>query len=305
MINNSLIKARGSTGVERRQIAVAWFAITISSPMLNFLVDMLLSISNNSPISELLPDIVSVILLGLLSVALSLRPDLRPIRGLVISLFALSFGYLLLHLLKASPLWTNFRDSVPTYQWTMVNSLLKFIPTFFILMTAFARGHTRKSLFLTKGDLSAWRIFTPISAAVVMCMTGGFLLLRLDLSPSDTLWARLLEALPIAILFPIWNSITEEVRYRNVLLAEAETALGSQTALWMTTLLFGLPHFGTFLGTSGDGGTFLAGLAYGLGGAAIGWILGKSILETRGVLAAWIIHAAADLVIILGYILGT
>ena len=71
----------------------------------------------------------------------------------------------------------------------------------------------------------------------------------------------------------------------------------------MTTILFGLPHFGSFLGTSGDGRTLLSGLTYALGTTCMGWIAGKSILETRGVLAAWIMHAA-DLVIILGYILA-
>jgi membrane protease YdiL (CAAX protease family) len=304
MIRSSMESSR-ATRVEGILFLITWFAIMISSPMLNFLVDALFWISNNPVISELQSDIVSVILLGLLSVALSFRPDLRSIRGFVISLFALSLGYLILHLLRASPPWIHFRASVPTYLWTMVNSLLQFIPTFFMLVTAFARGQTRKSLFLTKGDLSRWCMLTPIFSVLAMCMAGGFLLMRLDFSLSNVIWAKLLVALPVAILFPIWNAINEEVRFRNVLLAEAEPVIGGQTALLMTTLLFGLPHFGGFLGTSGDGGTLLSGLAYALGTTCMGWIAGKSILETRGVLAAWIMHAAADLVIILGYILAT
>ena len=128
--------------------------------------------------------------------------------------------------------------------------------------------------------------------------------MRLDPSGNDDVSTKLIEALPVVILFPLLNAINEEVRYRNVLLAEAEPVVGADGALAMTTVLFGLNHFDSFLGTSGPGGSLLAGLAYALGATCLGWIAGRSMLETRGVLAAWLIHASADLVIILGYTLA-
>ena len=71
----------------------------------------------------------------------------------------------------------------------------------------------------------------------------------------------------------------------------------------MTSVFFGLAHFGSFLGTSGARGTPASGPAYAGGAAAIGWILGRATLDTGGVVAAWIIHGASDLVLILGYVL--
>jgi membrane protease YdiL (CAAX protease family) len=113
--------------------------------------------------------------------------------------------------------------------------------------------------------------------------------------------SRLIGALPFIILFPILNAINEEVRFRNVFLAEAEPVVGGNAALLMTTAPFRLVHFGGFLGTSSPGGSFLSGITDALGAACVGWINGRATLDTRGMLAAWIIHASADLVIILGY----
>ena len=124
------------------------------------------------------------------------------------------------------------------------------------------------------------------------------------MSGSEVWLAKLVPALPYLIMFPVLNSLIEEVRYRNVLLAMGTPVLGTASTLLMTTALFGLSHFVSFLGTSGSGGSWIAGLAYALGAAYIGWINGKSMLETHGTLAAWIMHASADLIIILGYILA-
>jgi membrane protease YdiL (CAAX protease family) len=142
----------------------------------------------------------------------------------------------------------------------------------------------------------------PLFALLILCLTGGFLVMRLKVGSNDDLWFRLIGALPFIILFPILNAINEEVRFRNVLLAEAEPVVDDNMALLMTTALFGLVHFGGFLGASGPAGSSLSGTTYALGAACMGWIAGRSILETRGILSVWIIHASADLVIIPGYI---
>ncbi len=49
------------------------------------------------------------------------------------------------------------------------------------------------------------------------------------------------------------------------------------------------------------GGTARAGLVYAFGAAATGWIAGRATHDTRQ--SAWIMHAAADLIIIPGYTL--
>ena len=297
-------------------MAIAWFALLVSSDIPYILLDRLFSLSSVPTGSALWSDIARVAILGVLSAIISSQPDVRPIRGFLIALFAFSAGYLVVHLFKQSQYWIQFRASSLTYQWTMVNALLQSVPAVFMVLAAVAQGRTRRDLFLTKGDLSvaskwrlvgsntSWYTLTPVFSTLMLC-TGGFLALRLKGSMHPDVATSLIAALPVIILFPLVNAITEEVRYRTVLLAEAERVVGGEVALFMTTLLFGVNHFDSFLGTSGPGGSFLAGFVYALGATVLGWIAGRSMLETRGVLAAWIIHASADLVIILGYILAS
>jgi membrane protease YdiL (CAAX protease family) len=293
---------------------IAWFAILVSSPIFNSLVDRLFF---TNPNTERWSDLVKVVIISLLVVIATVWPQLRPIRGFLIVLLAFSVGYFFVNQFEKGQLWLSFRNSSPNYQWVMADSLVQFLPTALMLVVAFGYGQTGKSLFLTKGDLSAtsvidlfgpnysWVKLTPIFSILFLVITGSFLVFRLHVNSSDILFSRLMTALPYVVLFPILNAIIEEVRFRNVLLAIGEPVLGGTTVLLMTTTLFGLSHFGSFLGTSGTNGSLVAGLVYAVGAAYIGWICGRSILETRGVLAAWIIHGCSDLVIILGYILAT
>jgi membrane protease YdiL (CAAX protease family) len=293
---------------------IAWLAILVSGPIFNSLVDGLFF---TNATMERWSDLAKVVIISLLVVIATAWPELRPIRGFLIVLLAFSVGYFFVNQFEKGQLWLSFRNSAPNYQWVMADSLVQFLPTGLMLAVALACGQTRKSLFLTKGDLSAtsvidlfgrnasWVKLTPLFSILFLVITGSFLIFRLHLNSSDVLFSRLMTALPYAVLFPILNAIIEEVRFRNVLLAIGEPVLGATTVLLMTTTLFGLAHFGSFLGSSGARGSLAAGLVYAIGAAYIGWISGRSILETRGVLAAWVIHGCSDLVIILGYILAT
>ncbi len=293
---------------------IGWIAILVSSPIFNSLANRFI-FANAA--RDYWPDIVKVAVISLLIFVAFGRPQLRPMTGFLIILLAFSIGYLFVNQFEETQVWLNFRNSSPNYRWVMADSLVQLIPTALMLIAAFIYGQTLKSLFLTKGDLSApsaidlfganatWTKLTPIFSVLFFAVTGIFLLLRLRVSGSEVWLAKLVPALPYLIMFPVLNSLIEEVRYRNVLLAMGTPVLGTASTLLMTTALFGLSHFVSFLGTSGSGGSWMAGLAYALGAAYIGWINGKSMLETHGTLAAWIMHASADLIIILGYILAT
>ncbi|MGC8595227.1 MAG: CPBP family intramembrane glutamic endopeptidase [Candidatus Kryptoniota bacterium] len=138
-----------------------------------------------------------------------------------------------------------------------------------------------------------------------LVITGAFLLSRLQIRSNEIFLSKFIPALPYLIIFPTLNPFIEEIRYRNVLLGLGVPVLGATSTLLMTTVLFGLSHFVSFLGASGSGGSFVMGLTYALGAACMGWVNGKSMLETHGVLEAWIMHMSADLIIILGYIVAT
>ena len=97
--------------------------------------------------------------------------------------------------------------------------------------------------------------------------------------------------LPVVLLAAALNAFNEEMTYKASLLAVLVDAVGSRQALWMVAAYFGLAHF--------------YGVPYGVIGVVLasflGWILAKSMLETRGLAWAWLIHFCQD-VLIFGFI---
>lgn len=93
--------------------------------------------------------------------------------------------------------------------------------------------------------------------------------------------------LPSILFYAALNAFAEEMTYRAPMLATLEPAVGSTHAVWLSAAFFGIAHY---FGTPG-----------GAAGAALsvfmGWILGKAMIETRGLFWAWWIHFLADVVI--------
>ncbi len=98
-----------------------------------------------------------------------------------------------------------------------------------------------------------------------------------------------------ALVFAVANSFTEEVIYRFAVTGVfLENGLSAGSAAITSGVLFGGVHyFGT---PGGVPGVLLAGF--------LGWLLSKSIAETRGFGWAWLIHFVQDIVIFIA-ILGS
>jgi hypothetical protein len=99
--------------------------------------------------------------------------------------------------------------------------------------------------------------------------------------------AQVLPALPGILLFAAMNAFNEEMTYRAPMLAALETPVGTRQAWWMSAAFFGIAHF--------------YGVPYGWVGVALatfnGWLLGKAMLETRGLFWAWWMHFLQDVAI--------
>ncbi len=95
--------------------------------------------------------------------------------------------------------------------------------------------------------------------------------------------------LPSILFYAALNSFNEEITYRSPMLATLEPVGGSRQALWMAAYFFGIAHY---FGTPG-------GIAGGILSIFMGWILGKGMLETRGLFWTWWIHFLSDIAIFL------
>jgi len=154
--------------------------------------------------------------------------------------------------------------------------------------------------FLVKGKLDApaapiplimtrpstWRILGPAIAAAMSLGLVVFTFAFGNLSSMQSL-KGILPLLPFVLLFAASNAFGEEMIYRAPWLSALEIPVGPAQALLMTSIYFGIAHF--------------YGVPYGIVGVIMsfipGWLIGKSMLETRGFTWAWFIHFCMDVVV--------
>ena len=90
------------------------------------------------------------------------------------------------------------------------------------------------------------------------------------------------------------NGFNEEFTLRAAPLGELEPTMGTSHALTATAVYFGLGHY--YGVPNGIIGVLLSGF--------LGWLLGKSMLETKGFFVAWLVHFITDIPIFLFFIVG-
>lgn len=164
-------------------------------------------------------------------------------------------------------------------------------------------GYGRDDLFLRRGDLGA--AFEPVSVPglgeprpwrwYALRWGGGIVLVTLVVAAlqggrfwlGDLSVGGLLVAVPVILAMAAANAFSEEFLYRAAPLSELANALGKHQALLLLGTVFGLNHY---YGTP-------SGLAAVALGVFLGWFLGKSMLETRGIGFAWALHVLLDIVV--------
>jgi membrane protease YdiL (CAAX protease family) len=129
-------------------------------------------------------------------------------------------------------------------------------------------------------------IFGGIAAVAVAIVFG------LALKPSGADRARALPLLPAGLVFAAVNAFTEEVYFRATLLATLPAVVGRRQALLMNVVLFGMAHW-LYGSPSGIAGFLMTGF--------LAWVMGKAMLETKGLAWPWTIHFLPDAVIFAGY----
>jgi membrane protease YdiL (CAAX protease family) len=172
-----------------------------------------------------------------------------------------------------------------------------------LLVALLVAGYGRERLFLRRGTLSAtlepvgilglrrerpWRWYAPRWGGAIVLVTVGVLVLGgadfwiAGLSPGG-----LAIAVPVILLMAAINAFSEEFLFRAAPLMALSDAFGKQGALLLMATVFGLSHF---YGTPG-------GVPGVLMNVFLGWFLGKSILETRGMGFAVSLHFLLDVVV--------
>lgn len=285
--------ARRAAWQTRVLLGVTWLGILVASDLPAIIIGSGFAV--NPQVYRL---VTALILLALLALTASVS-WLVALRGAVLALVALTIGQLARQLIEITPWWTSTVGRLPADVQILADSLVGFIPAALMVGASLWEGLDRGDIYLAWGDLRAsssigwrghnlrWTTLGPILA--VLFSVGLVVQLLLTVRPDASLVGRLAGAIPLALLFALVNPVAEEVRYRCVLLARLEPAIGGAMAMLATSALFGLAHWSGH--PSGPTGVFLAGLA--------GWFWALSIRETRGIGWAWITHGIQDFIILL------
>lgn len=240
-------------------------------------------------------------LLLVLSLTAYVWKPVRPLRNFFLVMFAF-FGLMELRLrlnftvpaLQALFGSTVFDERMQAEQTGKLAVALVMIVVLLVL------GCKRRDFFLTRGNLHApiepvrllgfpkpdpwpvfglqWGLYIAVALAVVQ---------YLGLRPGGELMLKVVPILPSILFYAALNAFNEEITYRAPMLATLEPVGGSKQALWQSAYFFGIAHY---FGTPG-------GLVGGILSIFMGWILGKGMVETRGLFWTWWIHFLSDIAI--------
>ncbi len=201
---------------------------------------------------------------------------------------------------KTSIVGNAFVDSKLNYQFvTLVIAVLVLALTYFLTPKNAKR-------FYQLGDISApsepvkwlgikpsdtWKTVGINFAVIVSLITGIFI--YLNVIRGQSIANEHVRYLPFVLVLAVMNSFTEESITR-LSLATALYGLVPVSVIHIgSALLFGIPHY--FGVPGGILGALMAGF--------LGWLLSKSIVETRGMFWAWLIHFLQDVIIFFGLFL--
>lgn len=238
---------------------------------------------------------------ALLFVATFAWHSLKPLRAYFIVLSVIYLWTAIDAFIRGMAVWQNLMTGQPEVVMIFGDRILLLLNALLVIAMLFLIGVKRKDIFLAIGNLNApvggevvayqrrrlsWSVLGPVVAILLGGLFFAFLVSQTPAGLSNI--SAMLPWLPLILLSAAINAFGEEVTYRAATLGTLLPAIGPRHALWMTSLWFGLGHYyGSF--PSGPVGLVQSGL--------LAMLMGKAMLDTRGLGWSWIIHMTIDTVI--------
>jgi membrane protease YdiL (CAAX protease family) len=208
------------------------------------------------------------------------KKNLIEARDLAFALLALNLAFLIV-----TPFTTDFWNlKGDTSKGFALSKLSDSIIVSLVLIISFmVAGYRLKSIFLTKGRLAAGLII-----GIIFFLLFGYLALN---NPQDKPEPGFLEKNYIWILvFVFANSFMEELLFRGIFLERLNSWFKPVWSIILTSFCFAAPHLTAIY--KPDVLVF-AGITF-----VLGMICGYAMHYTKSIIAPILIHAGADLMII-------
>jgi hypothetical protein len=186
--------------------------------------------------------------------------------------------------------------------WSLValaEQILRLVSMLAPWLALLAFGYRRHEYFVARGELDAaaqpvrwldiktgqkWIRVGAQFGIVFTAITVLSFLMAVRPAVDDA--GHILALLPAALGFAALNAFGENFAYRAAPLATLMPATGTGQAMVITAVFFGLGHYYSF--PPGAGGVLLAAL--------LGWVLAKSMIETRGFVMPWLLQLPLDII---------
>lgn len=219
----------------------------------------------------------------------------RSIFMAILTPVVIGSGGVLLMSLTGQYLFTGILPLLTVSPHKVVNSTftmqLMILPFSFIAMGMlyWFRKDEFKTFFrlgFSQAENHNWNAYGPIAAILFTMGTAGLMSVSAT-SQNGTFNAYFYSLLPLVILLSATNAWSEEIFTRLVIVAGLHEKLSNGSICWISAVIFGAPHF---FGTPG-------GLFGVVTSGALGWVLAKSVIDTKGVGWALLIHFLQDIAI--------
>jgi membrane protease YdiL (CAAX protease family) len=225
---------------------------------------------------------------------------MKPLRMFFLSMgLVLLIGFVINPFLFQSATWQNLFGAAPTIVNLFVTRIVFILETLLVLGGLSQWGLKRKELFLVRGDLNApvkaiflagrgaWLRWTVFGTAMILLIAGAFTF-YMDRTYAHASLTNALPWLPLIVLAAVGNAFYEEGLFRAAPLALLQPAVGPIQALLITSVWFGFSHFYGGI-PSGYAGLVMSGMG--------GLLMGRAMLDTRGMGWPMIIHILFDSII--------
>ena len=286
-------------------IIVAWTFLLLASSLPRIILQEVFHQTVTEEVRALIA--VGVILLGLaLTFAWKALQSLRTF--FVLFLVLVAAEWFVFTKIDQLPFYQSWLNNSSFNVYMLAEQSLRVIVTLVIIAALFLLRKRASAFFLVKGDTSApvepvkwmgikdgerWNMLGRNFAIIISLGTLTFLVLA-GRPPLDIV-VKVVPFLPAILIAAALNAFNEEMTYKASFLSVLEEPLGKHQALWLMAAYFGLGHY--------------YGIPYGIIGVLmagfLGWFLGKSMLETRGLGWAWFIHFWQDVLIFLFLAIGS
>ena len=227
----------------------------------------------------------------------TIRP-LRPFFGLFIVLVAAQWLFFT-QVDRVHTIQIRLRD--PDFNtYMLAEQALKLLVTLTVIAYLLIINKKPEAFYLAMGDTAApvepvrWlgiksgEKWTRLGSTLAIFLSLGTLaFLVIAGRPPIDIAIQALPFLPAVLLAAALNAFYEEMTYKASFLSVLVDVVGKSQALLLMAAFFGILHYYGI--PYGIVGVLMAGL--------LGWLLGKSMLETQGLFWAWFLHFLQDVLI--------